>query len=250
MYRFKIFIFLFFPLTMISQHITGKVYDAETSVKGAKIFNKNANSITYTNETGSFKINALINDTLIFTSLFHKDKILRLTSSHFENVIVVELKKVINTLDEVLLANEVKDGVFNRQTYTSDFGLQIKNDIKNNPYKYKPLPSSNLDFIKISSLIGKLFKKKNKDTPIIIATYKSFDSLFKNDAFFNKELLTNQLQIQEAYKTLFFDYCDNKQMDNTLLKKENRVILLDSLFNCSKEFLDIVKNSERDSLKN
>ena len=60
MHRFKIFIFLLFPLTMISQHITGKVYDAETSVKGAKIFNKNANSITYTNETGSFKINALI----------------------------------------------------------------------------------------------------------------------------------------------------------------------------------------------
>lgn len=129
--------------------------------------------------------------------------------------------------------------------------MQIKNDIKQNPYKYKPPSSGNIDFIKVASLIVKLFKnKKKKDTPIITITYKAFDSLFKDDDFFNKKLLTNELKIKEVYKNLFFSYCDTKQLDQKLLKKENRVILLDSLFNYSNKFLEIVKKSKKDSVIN
>ncbi|WP_445736897.1 hypothetical protein [Mariniflexile sp.] len=74
---------------------------------------------------------------------------------------VVELKKIVNNLDEVLLVGKAKK-TFNAENYTVDIGLQIKNDIKNNPHLYNTPPSGNIDFVKIASLIGKLFKKNNK----------------------------------------------------------------------------------------
>ncbi len=251
MSKIKILLFLILPTTVISQNITGKIYDEESTVKGAKVFNISKNTSTYTDDKGNFKIQASVNDTLVFSSLFHKEKKVKLTENHLKETNVFELKKIVNTLDEVLLSENREVVIFDDEVYAKILGLQMENDMKNNPYKYKPPPSGNLDFIKIAGLIGKLFKnKKKKDTPVIAIPYKAFDSLFKNDNFFNKELLTNQLQIKEAYKPLFFDYCDTKQIDKQLLKKENRVILLDSLFNCSKEFLEIVKKSKKDSLRN
>tara|TARA_R110002050_G_scaffold4573_1_gene22089 strand:- start:67169 stop:67924 length:756 start_codon:yes stop_codon:yes gene_type:complete len=251
MSKIKILLFLILPTTVISQNITGKIYDEESTVKGAKIFNISKNTSTYTDDKGDFKIKASVNDTLVFSSYFHHKKTIALTEKHFNNMIVIELKKAINNLDEVLLTNEIKDTIFNELKYKTDIGMQIKNDMEQNPYKYKPLPSGNLDFIKIASLIGKLFKsKKKKDIPIITTTYKAFDSLFENDDFFNTKLLTNQLHIKEVYKPLFFDYCDAKQLDKKLLKKENHVVLLDSLFYCSTEFLEIIKKSVKDSIPN
>ncbi|MFI1770856.1 carboxypeptidase-like regulatory domain-containing protein [Thalassobellus citreus] len=249
--KIKLLLFLILPTTILSQNITGKIYDNESTVKGAKIFNLSKNTSTYTDDKGDFKILASVNDTLVFSSLFHNEKKIKLIGNHFKETNVFELKKTVNNLDEVLLSENREVVIFNDEIYAEILGLQIKNDMKNNPYKYQPPPSGNLDFIKIAGLIGKLFKnKKKKDVPIITTTYKAFDSLFKNDTFFNKELLTNQLQIKEAYKPLFFNYCDTKQLDKKLLKKENRVILLDSLFNYSKEFLEIVKKSEKDSITN
>lgn len=249
--KIKLLLLLILPTTVISQNITGKIYDEESTIKGAKIFNISNNTSTYTDDKGDFKIQASVNDTLILSSLFHKEKKVKLTENHLKETNVFELKKIVNALDEVLLSENREVVIFDAKIYAKIFSIQMKNDMKNRPYLYHPPPSENIDFIKIAGLIGKLFKiKKKKDAPFITATYKTFDSLFKNDEFFNKNLLTNQLQIKEAYKPLFFDYCDVKQIDKQLLKKENRVILLDSLFNCSKEFLEIVKKSKKDSITN
>jgi len=245
--KIKLILLLILPITAISQNITGKIYDSKTTIKGATIYNTTKNQINHTNENGYFEIVASINDTIIFHSLFHHQKTLIINESYFNETMVIELKKKINELDEILLTNEIKDIIFNEQKYTADIGLQIQNDMKKHPYYYKPSNGNIGNTLnEVSKLIGKLFKsKKKKEPPIITANYKAFDSLFKNDEFFNKKLLVNQLQIKEAYKPLFFDYCDTKQLDKKLFKKENRVILLDSLFNYSKEFLEIVKKSEK-----
>ncbi len=249
MYKFKVFVLLLFPFTMVSQNITGKVYDAETTVKGAKIFNKNKNTTTHTDETGTFKIIASIADTLVFTSLFHEEKALKITNSHFGNTIVIEIKKIINTLDEVLLANE-KLKEFNEEIYTNNLGSQIQNDIKNNPHLYSASQSGNLDFVKIISLISKLFKnKKVKDVPIKAITHKAFDSLFSKDKLFNDKLLADDLKIPEAYNPLFFDYCEAQNIDSKLLLEENKFILLDELFKCSHDFLVILDDYKSNYLK-
>lgn len=238
MSNLKSILFFLLPFTAISQTITGKIYDNDASVKGAKIQNINKDEITYTDNTGSFKLQASVNDTLIISSLFHHEQTINVNKSHFENTIVIELKKIVNTLDEVLLHDKPK--AFNAETYTKKFNNVLKEDIKNNPHLYEPPPSGNLDFVKIVELLVKMIrKKKDKKTPVIktTITYNQLDSLFTHDTYFNNELLKSNLKIPETYKTLFFDYCDAQQLDSKILLKENDFLLLSELYTYSEAFL-------------
>lgn len=249
MLRFKFIIILLFPLSLLSQNITGKVYDAESTVKGAKIYNSTKNISTYTDDKGDFKLSASINDTLVFTSLFHKEKRLKLTENHFNKVIVIELKKVVNDLDEVLITKENK--TFNEQKHTADMGLQFKNDIKNNPHLYGATPAYGVDLVQVISFFGKLLKKKKtKENPVVMLNYKQLDSLFSKSDFFNNSLLINDLKIPETYRVLFFNYCDAKSIDSKLLLKQNEILLLDKLFTYSKEFKNILSDYQKGKFKN
>ncbi len=245
----KSILFLLFslPLVAFSQNITGKIYDAETTVKGAKVFNKNKNETSYSNELGDFSIKASVNDSLVFSSLFHNEKLVIVRENHFNDTVVFELKKTVNNLDEVLLSENNKAKKFKAEQYSSDLGSQIANDIKNNPHLYSP-QSGNLDFIKIAGLIKNLlFKsKKNKAPKTKPINYKSLDSLFTNSDFFTENLLENDLKVPRKYRFLFFNYCDNKQIDNTLLVEANSVILLDTLIKCSHEFAKIISEYEKE----
>ncbi|WP_341215514.1 hypothetical protein [uncultured Wocania sp.] len=249
MHQLKFAIIFLLPIFMFSQNITGKIYDQESTVKGAKIYNTIKRITTYTDNQGDFKLSASVNDTLIFTSLFHKEKRLKLIKNHFNEVLVIELKKIVNDLDEVLITKENK--TFNEKTHTTDLGLQLKNDIKNNPHLYGLPPSGNIDFIKIFGLVSKLFKnKKVKTPPIVKITYKQFDSLFSNSNLFNNKLLINDLKVSKEYRLLFFDYCEAQNLDNKLLLEENKVLLLDKLFNFSNEFFKILSEYEKSGAKN
>ena len=78
MHQLKFVIIFLLPISIFSQNITGKIYDQESTVKGAKIHNTTKRITTYTDNKGYFKLSASINDTLVFTSLFHKEKRLKL----------------------------------------------------------------------------------------------------------------------------------------------------------------------------
>ncbi len=246
-YKLKVLLLFLIPFSMVSQELVGKIYDEESTVKGATIYNISKAIIRHTNDKGDFKIEASVNDTIIFYSLFHKQQTLKLNKAHFSNTLVIELKKAVNDLDEVMITNNPKEKVFIAKQYKDNFGLQIENDMKERPYLYKPPPSGNLDFVKIASLIGKLFKsKKTKPTPIITMTYKELDSLFSNNSFFTNKLLTNELKIPKEYKSLFFDYCDAKGINQNLLLKDNQFLLLDKLVNYSQEFLVILSENKKE----
>lgn len=248
MHQLKFVIIFLLPMSIFSQNITGKIYDQESTVKGAKIYNATKRITTYTDNKGDFRLSASINDTVVFTSLFHKEKRLKLVKNHFNEVLVIELKKIVNDLDEVLITKENK--TFNEKTHTENLSLQLKNDIKNNPHLYGSPPSGNIDFIKIFGLVSKLFKRKKvKETPVFFITYKQFDSLFSNSNFFTNKLLINDLKISNEYRLLFFDYCDAQSLDNKLLLEENKILLLDKLFNYSKEFSNILDDYKKKALK-
>uniref|UniRef100_UPI00404791AF hypothetical protein n=1 Tax=Mariniflexile sp. TaxID=1979402 RepID=UPI00404791AF len=75
------------------------------------------------------------------------------------------------------------------------------------------------------------------------------DSLFAKQEFLNENLLKNHLKIPKVYIPLFFSYCENKNIDNKLLLKENNFLLLDKLFTCSEEFLIILSEYEKEKTK-
>ncbi len=246
----KYLILFLLPTCIFSQTITGKVYDNESTVKGIKVYNISQKTLTYTNNEGDFAISAVINDTLLFESLFHHTKMVKLKQTDFEDVAVFELTKSVNTLGEVLISDDVVD--FNPLEYTQNAENALERDMKNNMQLYIPKSSysNGMNFVKIAQMIGKLFKKKDKGKPIEYITHKHLDSLFKKDDLFNLKLIKEDLNIPEKYALLFLDYCETKNLNKDLISEENKVILLDSMVNFSKDFLKITETFEasKDSL--
>ncbi|WCO00470.1 carboxypeptidase-like regulatory domain-containing protein [Psychroserpens ponticola] len=238
---------LLLPISILAQTINGKVYDAETTVKGALVVNVTQNIMTYTNDNGDFKIEAKVKDTLYISSLFHTKTFIKIKKVDFDHVVVIEVKKAINELDAVLLREE-RERQFDSVKMASQVNSQIKEDIKRNSFKYQPTPSGNMDIIAIIGMVGRLFKsKKPIAEPIIPITYKELSTLFLNDRFFNKDLLVLDLNIPKEYQILFFDYCDAKEIDSKLLAKNKQVDLLEELVICSQEFQKIIEESKKDN---
>jgi len=240
-------IFSLFPITILAQTINGKVYDAETTVKGALIVNITQNIMTYTNDEGDFKIAAKVKDTLYVSSLFHTKTTIEIKKTDFNHIVVIEVKKAINELDAVLLRDE-REKKFDSIKLESQLNNQIKEDIKRHPYKYGVQPKGGIDFIAIAGMIGRLFKNKKPEAePIIPITYKEFSRLFEKDRFFNEALLTFDLNIPKEYQPLFFNYCDAKEIDSKLLAKNKQVDLLEELVICSQEYQKIIAESKKDN---
>lgn len=248
MKQIKILTVLLFPFVLISQNLTGKVYDAHTTVKGAKVFNKNKRTKTYTDDVGLFNIKASTNDTLVITSLFHDEKSVLVLSNFFEDTIVIEIIKTVNNLDKVFLTNHLK--AFNEATQTSTLGSQMEKDIKNNPHLYGPTSQYGLDFVRLAAIITKLFKKKKvEDVQTKPIVFEDLDALFSKDKLFNKKLLIHDFKIPEGYNGLFFSYCEAKNIDHMFLLEKNKFIFLDVLFKNSRDFLVMLDTYKKDNLK-
>ncbi|WP_100612428.1 carboxypeptidase-like regulatory domain-containing protein [Confluentibacter lentus] len=238
------------PLTMNSQNIKGVIYDAESKLKDIKVTNLSKKIATYSDDAGNFSINASVNDTLVFYSLFYEQKKQVITKLDFENKMIIELKKIMNNLDEVVVNDHSKKKVFDAEEYTTDLKVQITEDIKNNPHLYGQAPSYGLDFIGIASLIVKLFKKdKVKPDVIEPINYKQLDSLFSKDKFLNDTFLVNELKIPLEYKPLFFEYCEAQNMNGTFLNDANSMFLLEELFKHSKAFKTFLSDYEQGKIK-
>ncbi|TBN06629.1 hypothetical protein EYD45_01730 [Hyunsoonleella flava] len=237
----KHLLLLLFPLTLISQNIKGKVYDSESTVKGIKVYNVSQKRMTYTNNDGDFSISAVVNDTLLFESLFHHNKMIQLKQSDFDDVVVFELRKSVNALGEVLISND--DEEFNPLEYTQEAERAFERDMKNNLQLYmnESEYDKGVNFKKLFKSIRKLLKKKNKPKPIEFVTYDDLDSLLKHDNLFSLKLLNQDLNIPEEHAHLFLDYCEAQYWNKNLSSEANKVILLDSMVNLSKEFLKITE---------
>ena len=233
---------------MLSQNITGTLYDAEAPISGAKIMNITSKSITSTDGSGNFRIYAQINDTLIFSSLFHHTKQLAVTESHLKDTQVFELIKVVNELDEVEVQGAVTAKEMDEEELTKTVQQQFKNDIEKHGYKYKKPNTGPLDFIAIGGSIIKLFKRKTPKEPETVETTitsDDFDTLFKSDKFFNDKFLVLNLNITKDYKHLFFGYCETKNISSSLLHKDNKIYLIDKFLDYSEEFREILNESQK-----
>lgn len=226
---------LIMPIVGSSQSISGILFDAKSTAKNVTIRNVSQGIKSYSDENGTFKIQAKINDTLVFESILYKRKEIILKQLDFEEVFIVDLKRMLNELDEVILSIGQKTKAFDEKKYSKDFQKNLKSDKKQNPNKYVT-PNPNMDFMAIFSKIGKLFKKKNVESKKQIKL-EQLDSLFRKDLEFNYQFLTESLGIQTDHIQLFFNYCEGKQLDDSLLGASKRFELMDQLFKLSKEYL-------------
>lgn len=236
--------FLSFNFNLPAQTLSGKVYDTKTVVKDMKVINKTQNILTITNKDGDFSIEAKVNDTISFQSIFYHPLEVVLKQSHFDDINVFEVEEIVSELDEVAIQSEPEQPVFEEETYNQNLQNLIKEDIKRNPGSYQsPNAQYGVDFIYLIGQVVKLFKKKNKHKAPVYhpVTYKQMDSLFSESSFFNKQLVTENLKIPEDKAKLFYDFCSAKGISSELLKEENKMMLLEELVTNSQLFLILIE---------
>jgi hypothetical protein len=239
-----------FPAAIYSQNVQGIIYDSESKLKDIKVTNLSKRITTYSDDAGNFSLPATVNDTLVFYSLFYEQKRKIIAKDDFESKMVVELKKIMNDLGEVVLTDRSKTKEFDAEVYSTDLKNQIAEDIKNNPHLYTPTPSGGLNFVAVASLIFKLFKKdKVKPEVIEPLNYKQFEELFAKDEFLNDKFLVNELQIPLDYKPLFFDYLDAQNINGTFINDDKKMLLLEELFKHSKGFKAFLSDYEQGKIK-
>lgn len=239
-----LFILIFtFNCKVSAQTLSGKVYDTKSVVKDMKVLNKSQNRLTVTNQDGDFSIEAKVNDTISFQSIFYHPLEVILKQSHFDDITVFEVKEIVSELDEVEIQSEPEQPVFEEETYNQDLHNLIKEDIKRNPGLYQsPNAQYGVDFIYLIGQVVKLFKRKrSKESTYKPITYKQMDSLFATSSFFNKRLATENLKIPEDKAKLFYDFCSAKGISSKLLLEENKMILLEELVVNSQLFLILLE---------
>ncbi|MUU76890.1 hypothetical protein [Winogradskyella endarachnes] len=240
------------PFMHNAQTLNGKIYDAKGIVKNIKIYNKTQNRLTLSNANGDFSIQAEINDSISFESLFYHSKTVILKDFHFNGVAVFELDEILNQLDEVEILTEPEQPVFKEETYNNDLQNIIKEDIKNNPHLYKPAGANGaVDILAVIGLVAKLFKNKDKYVAPIYQpiSYTQMDSLFNKSDFFNKDLMIKDLNIPEDKTYLFYDFCEAKQISSELLKDVNKMMLLEELVLNSQLFLILLEQYGEEPIK-
>ena len=236
----KLIIFLLLPLLAQAQIIKGVIYDNEAKVKGAKIINRTQNILTYSDDEGSFQIEAKVNDVLVVNSYFHEQLFLNVSQSLFDEPVVIELKQITNELDEVEV-NEVRQKLFDSLGTASTTAKQGQIAYKERTFGSGENLQPTLDLIAVAKLIGNLFKSKNKKPDVVYVTPEDLITLFETNTYFNQKYLTYQLEIPKPYQQLFFDYCSAQNLNVTILKKENEFELVDALLTHSNAFKLILK---------
>ena len=236
----KLLVFLLLPLLSNAQIVKGVIYDDEAAVKGAKIINRTQNILTYTDDEGAFQIEAKVNDVLVINSYFHDQQFVSINQSHFDEELVIELKKITNELDEVEVT-KVQEKLFDSIGLSNNTEKQGQIAYKKRTFGSGKNLQPTLDLIAVAKLIGNLFKNKNKAPDVVYVTPEDLITLFETNTYFNQKYLTSQLEIPKPYQQLFFDYCSAQQLNVTILKKENEFDLVEALLLHSDAFKKILE---------
>ena len=231
------FILVFVALTsssIFAQNITGRIYEDEIALQYVSITNITQNFEAFSDVNGLFIIEAIENDTILFSSSFYIDKKIIVSNDYLDKEVSFQLEQKINNLDEVIISNYF----FDEEQFNSDFKNQILYDVDHNMQAYEQPSNGNVDFIKIFKRINKLIiKKKGKNKAPTEPSYLSYSDLkmllLENEA--NTGKLTDILNIQEENVHLFIDFCREK-IKRELLEEKNNFLLLDKLIDLSIQF--------------
>lgn len=233
-----------------AQTLEGTIYNATQTLPGVSVKNLSRNIQTQSTSNGSFTIAAAVNDSISFYLFPYAPQLKVITTKDMTSPIVIELKEINNELDEVLLHNKPKiDTTFNAPAYEHTIQQSILGDIDKNGHLYVPQASTyGINFVALFKKARKLFKKKDgrrnaKTAPAI--TSLQLEKLFEDHPVFNDDFLYNELNLPENSAYYFFDYCESRLLDTSLLKPEKSFLLIDKFMTLSEEYKELL-NSVKD----
>ncbi|TQI71232.1 hypothetical protein JM79_2159 [Gramella sp. Hel_I_59] len=232
--RIFIILILICVRSLTAQEIRGIVYDSDERVSDFEIVNMNSGISSTTNQEGYFSISSDLGDTLVFNSIQFEQQILIVDENHLQTTLVIELKKIINLLDEVIISSSSK--VFNVKTANRELKKTFQTDLEKNWFiYYPPNPKGNL----LASIIPGNKKSIPKKSEIRIIHLSDYVELFASDDTLNCEYLKNSLGIPENGCNLFFDYLESKSLNYELLGPTRRLDLIQKIYEASQEYIVI-----------
>lgn len=109
-----------------SVKVDGQVY-ANSEVEGIHVINKTSKKYTTTTASGSFEIEAKLNDTIVFSSIQYKLTAFRVTSEIIlDKKMTIFLEELINTLPEVTVG----------KVLSGDLEFDVKNNVVEKPIDF------------------------------------------------------------------------------------------------------------------
>ncbi len=233
-----------------AQTLEGTIYNATQTLPGVRVKNLSRNIQTQSTSNGSFKIAAAVNDSVSFYLFPYAPQLKVITAKDMTSPVVIELKEVNNELDEVLLHNTPKiDTTFSAPAYEHTIQQSILGDIDKNEHLYVPQASTyGINSVALFKKVSKLFKRKDgrkkaKTTPAITSLH--LEKLFEDHPVFNDDFLYTELNLPDNSAYYFFDYCESRLLDTSLLKPEKSFLLIDKLITLSEEYKELL-NSVKD----
>mgnify|MGYP000085436195 CR=1 FL=1 len=164
-FSFLILLLVFQTALSQSVEIYGKV-TSSISVENIHVINKTAQVFTTTNKIGEFKITAKLNDTIIFSSIQHVPKQVRVNENVVSNqTMIVKLDEQINALDEVLVG----------KILTGDLLSDVENADDDAPINFFDIAKQNSCFSKSGDKI--------KFVPISIGEFYEVEEKIKQNTY-------------------------------------------------------------------
>jgi hypothetical protein len=198
--------------------IDGFVRNDSIFLKDIQVINKTTNFVIFSNDKGKFQINVTLGDSILFSSLTHKKRIVKISETHISNKkIIVYLEPAVNELDEVYLQKiklELKNiAVHQKAVLDNDFITMQKPP--------NMLATTDPTFVGggfnalglISELYKLIFRNKIESRKAKEAKNRRYEKLksdfsqnFNNK--YSREFYTKTLGISEDEVYRFIDFCE------------------------------------------
>ncbi|TQI71118.1 hypothetical protein JM79_2044 [Gramella sp. Hel_I_59] len=235
--RIFIILILICVQSLTAQEIRGIVYESDERVSDFEIVNMNSGISSTTNQEGYFSISSDLGDTLVFKSIQFEQQILIVDENHLQTTLVIELKKIVNLLDEVNISSSSEE--FNVKTANRELKKTIQTDLEKNWFiYYPPNPKGNL----LASIIPGNKKSVPKKSEIRIIRLNDYVELFASDDTLNCEYLKNSFGIPENGCNIFLDYLESKSLNYELLGPTRRLDLIQKIYEASQEYIVILES--------
>ena len=257
----------FLVIGQFSKISEGKVISKNKDITGVVVQNISNNKTTITAADGSFSIAVSLNDTLVFSAVQFKRKILPVTATVYNSsFFTVPLEEFVNQLDEVVVKPYNLSGNLNEDLLGLDLGKDVSAEALELPnasvkiktqserrlfeadngkfvtfgnYKldstFNPMVMVNLNKI-LNRVTGRTKKLKKH-----VALDKAYKTTQMVEASFVDSLLVSHLKIPQENFYEFIQFCELDSSFNGLAQGNDELKLWEFLIEKSNHFREIKK---------
>lgn len=214
----KIFLLLSF-LVLSSTQLFSQSHQLRGKIEADSIQHYQINIVNITQETGtttakdgSFVLPVEINDSIVFSSLIHEFKALRVRKKHLEESLQIHLKPQINQLPEVVLKPYDLSG---------DFLIDVPkikvSHIDQTSYGFGTVRrltpiQQEMYFVQTTGLIGQLTMRLNGQMKLLkrrIEINNKIKKQLRLRPYITENLMQNKLKINPIYRDDFAYFCSD-----------------------------------------